>query len=39
LEDYVRFIPEMLKAGANVIGGCCGTDPGYIRKMAEFILK
>jgi 5-methyltetrahydrofolate--homocysteine methyltransferase len=37
LEDYVRFIPEMLKAGANVIGGCCGTDPGYIRKMAEFI--
>jgi len=39
LEDYVRFIPEMLKAGANIIGGCCGTDPGYIRKMAEFILK
>jgi 5-methyltetrahydrofolate--homocysteine methyltransferase len=39
LEDYVRFIPEMLKAGANVIGGCCGTDPGYITKMAEFILK
>jgi 5-methyltetrahydrofolate--homocysteine methyltransferase len=39
LEDYVRFIPGMLKAGANVIGGCCGTDPGYIRKMAEFILR
>jgi len=26
-------------AGANVIGGRCGTDPGYIRKMAEFLLK
>ena len=39
LEDYVRFIPEMLRAGANIIGGCCGTDPGYIRKMAEFIKK
>jgi len=39
LEDYVRFVPEMLEAGANVIGGCCGTDPGYIRKMAEFIKK
>ena len=39
LENYVRFVPEMLKAGANVIGGCCGTDPGYIRRMAEFILK
>jgi 5-methyltetrahydrofolate--homocysteine methyltransferase len=39
LEDYVRFVPDMLEAGANVIGGCCGTDPGYIRKMAEFIKK
>lgn len=39
LEDYVRFVPEMLKAGANVIGGCCGTDPAYIRRMAEFIKK
>jgi len=38
LENYVRFVPEMLKAGANVIGGCCGTDPAYIRRMAEFIL-
>lgn len=39
LKDYVRFVPEMLKAGANVIGGCCGTDPAYIRRMAEFIKK
>jgi methionine synthase I (cobalamin-dependent) len=28
--------PETLAA---FIGGCCGTDPGNIRKMAEFILK
>ncbi len=39
LEDYVRFVPDIIKAGANIIGGCCGTDPGYIRKMAEFIKK
>jgi 5-methyltetrahydrofolate--homocysteine methyltransferase len=36
-DDYVLFIPAILKAGANIIGGCCGTDPEYIRKMAEFI--
>ncbi|TET71435.1 MAG: hypothetical protein E3J44_04220 [Candidatus Aminicenantes bacterium] len=27
----------MIKNGANIIGGCCGTDPGYIKRMAEII--
>jgi 5-methyltetrahydrofolate--homocysteine methyltransferase len=34
LEDYVRHVPEIVKNGANIIGGCCGTDPDYIRAMA-----
>jgi 5-methyltetrahydrofolate--homocysteine methyltransferase len=29
----------MIKNGANIIGGCCGTDPDYIKKMAEIIKK
>lgn len=37
IEDYVRFIPQMIKNGANVIGGCCGTNPEYIKRMAERI--
>jgi 5-methyltetrahydrofolate--homocysteine methyltransferase len=37
IEDYVRFIPQMIENGANVIGGCCGTNPEYIRRMAETI--
>jgi 5-methyltetrahydrofolate--homocysteine methyltransferase len=37
LENYVRFIPQMIKNGANLVGGCCGTNPGYIRRMAEII--
>jgi 5-methyltetrahydrofolate--homocysteine methyltransferase len=37
LEDYVQFIPQMIKNGANIIGGCCGTNPGYIKRMAEII--
>lgn len=37
LEDYVRFIPQIIDNGANLIGGCCGTGPDYIRRMAEII--
>jgi len=37
VESYVRFIPEIIKNGANLIGGCCGTNPDYIRRMAEII--
>jgi methionine synthase / methylenetetrahydrofolate reductase (NADH) len=26
---------EMVAAGANLIGGCCGTTPDHIRRLAE----
>jgi len=39
LEDYVKHVPEMAANGASFIGGCCGTDPGYIRRMAELLRK
>jgi 5-methyltetrahydrofolate--homocysteine methyltransferase len=39
VEDYVRFIPRIIENGANIIGGCCGTNPDYIRRMAEIIKK
>jgi len=35
LDDYVQYIPEMVKNGANIVGGCCGTDPDYISAMKE----
>jgi len=37
LEDYVKYIPKIMENGANIIGGCCGTDPDYIKRMAEII--
>jgi 5-methyltetrahydrofolate--homocysteine methyltransferase len=37
IEDYVRFIPEIIRGGANIVGGCCGTNPAYIKRMAEII--
>jgi 5-methyltetrahydrofolate--homocysteine methyltransferase len=29
------FIPDLLKEGANIIGGCCGTTPEHIREMGK----
>jgi len=37
LEDYVRFVPEIVLAGAGFVGGCCGTNPSFIRAMARKI--
>jgi 5-methyltetrahydrofolate--homocysteine methyltransferase len=37
LEDYVRFVPEIVSAGAGFVGGCCGTNPATIRAMARAI--
>jgi 5-methyltetrahydrofolate--homocysteine methyltransferase len=37
LEDYVRFIPDIVRAGAAFVGGCCGTDPSFIRAMARIV--
>jgi 5-methyltetrahydrofolate--homocysteine methyltransferase len=36
-EEYVRFVPELIRAGARYVGGCCGTNPATIRAMARII--
>lgn len=34
-ERFAFYAREWLTAGARVIGGCCGTTPEYIRKLAH----
>lgn len=34
-EIMASFVPELLKAGANIIGGCCGTTPEHIKAIAK----
>jgi 5-methyltetrahydrofolate--homocysteine methyltransferase len=36
-EDYVKYIPRIIANGARLVGGCCGTDPDYVRRMAAVI--
>jgi 5-methyltetrahydrofolate--homocysteine methyltransferase len=31
--------PELVKAGANIIGGCCGTTPAHLAAIAKAIRK
>ncbi|MBD3189832.1 MAG: hypothetical protein GF308_04275 [Candidatus Heimdallarchaeota archaeon] len=33
-EEFTRDIKKMVEAGASIVGGCCGTNPGFIEKMA-----
>lgn len=34
-DTFVRYMTDMIKAGASIVGGCCGTNPEYIKKLAE----
>lgn len=33
-EEFAGHWPPLLEAGANVVGGCCGTGPEHIRRLA-----
>lgn len=39
IEEYVEAMEEMLRAGIAIAGGCCGTNPDYIKALCERILS
>jgi len=34
-EEMAAKVPELIAAGASIIGGCCGTNPNHISAMAK----
>jgi 5-methyltetrahydrofolate--homocysteine methyltransferase len=36
-EMMAEVAPRLAKAGANIIGGCCGTTPAHIHKLVEVL--
>jgi 5-methyltetrahydrofolate--homocysteine methyltransferase len=36
-EEMASQIEELVNAGANIVGGCCGTTPEHIRQIAQVI--
>jgi 5-methyltetrahydrofolate--homocysteine methyltransferase len=31
--EFAAYVPALVAAGANFIGGCCGTNPDFIRAI------
>lgn len=36
-EDFSAAMAEVVAAGASLVGGCCGTNPDYIRALAHAV--
>jgi 5-methyltetrahydrofolate--homocysteine methyltransferase len=36
-EYMASRVKELIEAGANIIGGCCGTTPAHIAAMARAV--
>ena len=34
-EEFAGYMEEIVRKGASLIGGCCGTTPAHIRRMTE----
>ena len=32
-EQFAEYVPQLVAAGAGLIGGCCGTSPEFIRAV------
>ena len=38
-DEFASFAPELVRAGANFIGGCCGSNPDFIRAIKKALEK
>ncbi len=38
-ESYAAHASNWLKAGATVVGGCCGSRPAHIARLKELIVS
>jgi 5-methyltetrahydrofolate--homocysteine methyltransferase len=38
-QEMAGYVKKLIDAGANIIGGCCGTTPEHIRKISEIVQK
>jgi 5-methyltetrahydrofolate--homocysteine methyltransferase len=36
-EQFASYIPQLVAAGAGVVGGCCGSNPDFIRAAARIM--
>ena len=37
--EFVRYVPDLIRAGANFIGGCCGTDREFVEAIRQTVVE
>lgn len=37
--EFANKAKELVKAGANIVGGCCGTSPDFIRALCATLVR
>jgi methionine synthase I (cobalamin-dependent) len=37
--EFAAYVPQLIDAGASLIGGCCGTTPEFIRAVVQELKK
>jgi len=37
--EFVKFVPDLIEAGANFIGGCCGSDQSFVSAIRKVIAE
>jgi 5-methyltetrahydrofolate--homocysteine methyltransferase len=37
--EFVQYVPDLIQAGANFIGGCCGTDQEFVRAIRQVVAE
>jgi methionine synthase I (cobalamin-dependent) len=38
-EEFAAVVPALVDAGANFIGGCCGTTPDHVRAIRQALAR
>lgn len=38
-QQFARYVPELIAAGASFVGGCCGTSPEFITAVRRAIVS
>jgi len=36
---YAKYMERLIEQGVNIIGGCCGTSPEYIKELRKLLEK
>jgi methionine synthase I (cobalamin-dependent) len=39
VDEFLAHAPNLLDAGVNVIGGCCGCGPEYVKRLSSLVLS